>query len=122
MITLKATSYNVTGTEFTIVASQSCPCDGTLSTLYNGQCLKLITCLPFPAVTTLVPVQIQINGNNYPVLDQYGNTLMSDQIKCRQCYKLVFGTYQSHFQVKQYLCPSQAAPSSVAVTTPSSAG
>lgn len=110
MVELKATSYTVTGSDFTIVTAPVCPCRGTLSQLCNGEMVRLITCLAFPAVTTLVPVFIQINGNNYPVLDHYGNTLYSDQIRCRRVYRLVFGTNPARFMVKQCLEPSQATP------------
>lgn len=121
MIELRATEYNVTGTDFTITASPAKCCKTNLTQLCNGQKFCLITCLSFPSVTTLVPVQIEINGNTYPVLDYLGNTLMSDQIRSRRCYKLTFGTYQSHFIVKQCLPPSQATPSCVAATAPSTA-
>ena len=119
MIELRAGSYTVGSTGFTINAIQSCPCK-SISTLCNGEQFKLITCLSFPAVTNLVPVFITLNGVSYPVLDEFGNTLMSDQIRCRRCYRLVFGTNANHFMVKQCLCPSQATPTQINVT-PSSA-
>ena len=119
MIELRAGSYTVGATGFTINAIQNCPCKA-ITKLCNGEQFKLITCLSFPAVTNLVPVFIVLNGTSYPVLDEYGNTLMSDQIRCRRCYKLVFGTNPVHFIVKQCLCPSQSTPTSI-VATPSSA-
>ena len=115
---LRATAYSV-GATFTIVATPSCTCRGSLNTLCNGECFRLITCLPFPAVTTLVPVYIQINGVNYPVMDEFGNTLMSDQIRCRRAYRIVFGTNPEHFIVKQCLKPSQATPTCTGTTTTS---
>ena len=119
MIELKAGSYTVGATGFTINTIQTCPCK-PITSLKNGECFKLITCLSFPAVTNLVPVFIVLNGVSYPVLDEFGNTLMSDQIRCRRCYRLVFGTNPNHFMIKQCLCPSQATPTSIA-TTPSNA-
>lgn len=119
MIELRASSYTVGSTGFTINAIQTCPCKGTITTLHNGEQFKLITCLSFPAVTTLVPVYIALNGVSYPVLDEFGNTLMSDQIRCRRCYRLTFGTNSKHFIVGQCLCPSQATPSTI-TATPSS--
>ena len=119
MIELRAGSYTVGATGFTINAIQSCPCK-SITKLCNGEYFKLITCLSFPAVTSLVPVFIALNGVSYPVLDEFGNTLMSDQIRCRRCYKLAFGTNPNHFIVKQCLCPSQATPTCVTIT-PSSA-
>lgn len=115
MIELRATEYTV-GSAFNITAATS-KCCQSISQLCNGECFRLITCLPFPAVTSLLPVTITVNGTAYNVLDQFGNTLNSDQIRCRRAYTLVFGTYQPHFMVKTCLPPSQAAPSCV---TPSS--
>lgn len=114
---LRATSYTVGATAFTIVASPSCACRGTLNRLCNGECFRLITCLAFPAVATLVPVYISINGTSYPVLDEFGNTLMSDQIRCRRAYRIVFGTNPNHFIVKQCLEPSQATPTCITIPT-----
>lgn len=113
---LKATSYVVDTTSFVIVATPTCPCAGSLEELCNGECFRLITCLAFPAITTLVPVYIQINGTNYPVLDSLGNTLMSDQIRCRRAYRVAFGTMPNHFIVKQCVLPSQATPTCIDVS------
>ena len=116
---LRATSYTVTTSAFTIVATPACTCREPLTRLRNGECFRLITCLAFPAVNTLVPVSISINGASYPVLDEFGNTLMSDQIRCRRAYRLVFGTKSNHFMVRQCLEPSQATPTYVTVATTS---
>ena len=120
MIELRATSYTV-GSAFNITVAPS-KCCQSISQLCNGECFRLITCLPFPTVTSLLPVTITVNGTAYNVLDQFGNTLNSDQIRCRRAYTLVFGTYNPHFMVKTCLPPSQAAPSCVdatSTTTPS---
>lgn len=114
---LRATSYTVTASAFTIIASPACTCRESLTQLRNGELFRLITCLAFPAVTTLVPVYISINGTSYPVLDEYGNTLMSDQIRCRRAYRLVFGTKDNHFMIRQCLEPSQATPTYTSITT-----
>lgn len=118
---LRATAYTVTTSAFTITASPACGCCGPLTRLCNGECFRLITCLAFPTVATLVPVSISIGGTAYPVLDNDGNTLRSDQIRCRKCYKLKFGTSPAHFQVQQELCPSQATPTCVNIPTATTA-
>lgn len=114
---LRASAYDAAATAFTITAVPACACNGAITQLFNGQRFRLITCLAFPAVTTLVPVYIEINGTSYPVLDENGNTLMSDQVRSRRCYNLLFGTNPVHFILKQCSCPSQATPSVVAITT-----
>lgn len=116
-IELRATSYTVGSTAFTINAAKACQCNGSINRLDNGEYFELITCLSFPAVTTLVPVFISISGTSYPVLDQYGNILMSDQIRSRRRYKLAFGTNKGHFIVRQNLCPSQSTPTYLTIPT-----
>lgn len=120
MTELRATQYTVTTTAFTIVATPSCACAGTISRLFNRSWFRLITCLAFPSVPSVVPVFISINGVSYPVLDEIGNTLKSDQIRCRRAYKLVFGTGSSHFMVKQCLPVSQSTATYVSATPPTS--
>ena len=80
----------------------------------NGQnvciCLKDVD---FPASTTVLPVFIQINGTNVPLLDSIGNTLFSDQIKCIKCLPGVWGTNPLHIKVCSPRPRSQAAALSV---------
>lgn len=110
---LKASSYTVNTSSFVINTGS------TLATLCNGEEFKLITCATFPAVTTVVPVYININGTNYPVQDTLGNNLMSDQIRCRRQYCLIFGTNPAHFKLRSCAKCSQAVASSVATSTAS---
>ena len=115
MVTLRATEYNNTGSTFNIVVAPTRQCCETLTRLRNGEQVEMITCLTFPATTTLLPVYLQIGTNTYPVLDRLGNDLMTDQIRSRRRYKLLFGTDEPHFIVNQCLNASQAAATSVEV-------
>ena len=115
MVTLKATQYVNNGSTFNIIVEPIRQCCETLTRLRNGEQVELITCLTFPATSTLLPVYIQIGTNTYPVLDRLGNDLMTDQIRSRRRYRLLFGTEEPHFIVNQCLNASQAAASSVEV-------
>lgn len=115
----RATKYTVGTSYFLITAEPQCIRD-VVTHLYTQEEYKLITCLSFPTITTLLPVALSINGNIIPVLDSSGNTLMSDQIKSRRCYRMSFGSNPSHFILKQCVPASQAAPTSVSVLTPES--
>lgn len=115
MVTLRATQYVNNGSTFNIIVSPTNQCCETLSRLRNGEAVDLITCLSFPATNTLLPVYIQIGTNTYPVLDRFGNDLMTDQIRSRRRYRLLFGTDEPHFIVNQCLNASQAAATSVEV-------
>ena len=115
MVTLRATEYVNNGSTFNIVVAPTRQCCETLNRLCNGEEVELITCLTFPATNTLLPVYIQIGTNTYPVLDRLGNDLMTDQIRSRRRYRLLFGTDEPHFIVNQCLGASQAAAISVEV-------
>lgn len=115
MVTLRATEYVNNGSTFNIVVAPTRQCCETLNRLCNGEEVELITCLTFPATNTLLPVYIQIGTNTYPVLDRLGNDLMTDQIRSRRRYRLLFGTDEPHFIVNQCLSASQAAATSVEV-------
>lgn len=116
MKTFRATQYTVGTTYFLITVEPTCV-RNPITRLYTEEQYKLLTCLSFPTITTLLPVALSINGNIIPVHDQMGNTLMSDQIKSRRCYKMCFGSNPSHFILRSCTPTSQAAPSSVVVTT-----
>lgn len=106
---LKATSYTATATELTIVV------DPSVFALYNGKIYHLLTCVTLPVITSIVPVFISINGTTYPVMDCIGNNLMSDQVKSRHCYKMVFGTNPNHFKLCEGMCKSAATVSRTVV-------
>lgn len=73
-----------------------------------------------PAMTTIVPVYLQVNGSYYPVQDILGNNLMSDQLKsfpnvangcgcnCAKVARIVFGSNPEHFKVLICLPQSSA--------------
>lgn len=115
MVTLRATQYVNNGSTFNIVVAPTNQCCTTLERLRNGEPVECITCLSFPATSTLLPVYIQIGTTTYPVYDRLGNTLMTDQIRSRRRYRLLFGTENPHFIVNQCLNASQASASSVEV-------
>lgn len=109
---LKGTSYTV-GNSFNINVT-----DTNITDLDNGQRFVLILQKDLPAMTTIVPVILVINGVNYPMQDILGNNLMSDQLRffpqrcsCRGregIIRIVFGANPNHFKVLQCL-PNSAA-------------
>lgn len=119
MIELRATGYTVSDTEMKIDAVPTCTCKGALTSLRNNEMFHLITCLAFPALTSVLPVYVTINGNDIPVMTENGNTLMSDQIRSQRRYCLRYGTNPSHFITEQCLPLSQATASVTTLTTPS---
>lgn len=110
---IRSASYTV-GATFGIVTGF------TDADVENGKKYRLILCTNLPSMTTIVPVTLQINGTQYPVLDKIGNNLMSDQLHTRKCYNLVIGTNPVHFMVldcipKSAFYPVEEAPEEVSV-------
>lgn len=109
---LRATSYTYTAGSSLVINTNS-----TVSTLYNGATYLLLTCPALPAMATVVPVFIRIEGTNIPLQDAIGNTLFSDQIHQGIRYELVYGTTPSHFKLRHCSCLSSATPSTTALTS-----
>lgn len=96
---LKVTSISTTATNLVIGVTGSVG-------VTNGCMYDLIVCTKMPSMTTVLPVVIQVNGVNYPLLDRIGNTVMSDQIKCRTRYRMFYGATSPHFLTISCLCPT----------------
>ena len=75
--------------------------------LENGRMFNLIVCKRKPSMTTVLPVVVQVNGVNYPLLDRIGNPVMSDQIQCRTQYRIFYGQTNPHFLTTNCLRQSQ---------------
>lgn len=71
----------------------------TEKTIYNGYVDAFCICTDLPVSTSVVPVFLSIAGTEIPVYDIVGNTLQSDQIKCRTIYSGVWGTNPNHFRL-----------------------
>lgn len=92
----------------------------TGKTYENGERIVFCICTTIPASTTIVPVEITINGENVALQDAFGNLLQSDQIKSRQPYVAVWGTYGAgHLKLCSCTKRSQATPATI---TPESEG
>lgn len=108
---LKVTSAAVTGG--TLVLSTDIT---TAKTYSNGERIAFCICTTLPASTTISPVELEINGTNIPMLDVFGNTLQSDQIKSRHMYVGVWGALGTgHIRLCTCTGRSQAAHSSTTI-------
>lgn len=97
--TIFSSGYGTTATEFVILTDK-------MYNLCNHKGFKLILCQKLPSVATALPVFIQINGVNYPLLDKFGNTFRVDELKTRCPYRIVFGTDPVHFIAIDVCCVS----------------
>lgn len=87
---LKSTSYQVNGGVFYIITN------GTF-TPSNRMAFNLILCKTIPVQSSVLPVSIQVNGVNYPLLDKFGNRVMITDLDTRNRYELVYGANSPHF-------------------------
>ena len=62
-----------------------------IKTIDNCGCYKLVICCSATATANL-PVYIQINGVNIPVLCKAGNVVYSSQLQKRKCYRIMYGS------------------------------
>ena len=80
-----------------------------IKTLENTGCYRLIICCNATATANL-PVFIQVNGVNIPVLCKAGNTVYSSQLKKRVNYGIMYGNENAgyingQFVIQDRICP-----------------
>lgn len=88
---LKSVNYVVSGNVFYIITNS------TNITLQNRMTFSLILCQNIPVQTEVLPVSIQVNGENYPLLDAFGNRVLITDLRTRYRYALVYGAESPHF-------------------------
>ena len=80
-----------------------------IKTLENTGCYRLIICCNATATANL-PIFIQVNGVNIPVLCKAGNTVYSSQLNKRVNYGIMYGNENSgyingQFVIQDRICP-----------------
>lgn len=83
-----------------------------IKTLENTGFYHLIICCNATATSNL-PVFIQVNGVNIPVLCKAGNTVYSSQLQKRVNYSIMYGNENAgyvngQFVIQNRLCPRSA--------------
>ena len=80
-----------------------------IKTLDNTGCYRLVICCNATATANL-PVNIQVNGVNIPVLCKAGNIVYSSQLKKRVNYGIMYGSenpgyINGQFVIQDRICP-----------------
>ena len=80
-----------------------------IKTLENCGCYRLVICCNATATSNL-PVFIQVNGVNIPVLCKAGNTMYANQLEKRKSYAIMYGNQNENytngvFVVQDRVCP-----------------
>lgn len=108
-------SNAITGdTEITLVPNTA------IKTLENTGCYRLIICCNAVAESNL-PVTIQVNGVNIPVLCKAGNVIYANQLQKRRNYGIMYGNenpgyVNGQFVIQDRICP-RASEIPATVTT-----
>ena len=80
-----------------------------IKTLENTGCYRLIICCNAVANANL-PVFIQVNGVNIPVLCKAGNDVYSSQLKKRVNYGIMYGNDNSSYLEGQFVIQDRICP------------
>ena len=80
-----------------------------IKTLENTGCYRLIICCNATATANL-PVNIQVNGVNIPVLCKAGNIVYANQLQKRRNYGIMYGSenpgyINGQFVIQDRICP-----------------
>ena len=95
-----------------------------IKTLDNTGCYRLIICCNATATSNL-PVYIQVNGVNIPVLCKAGNVVYSSQLTKRVNYAIMYGDenpgyINGQFVIQDKICPrANTIPATTRTTEPS---
>ena len=92
-----------------------------IKTLENTGCYRLVICCNATATANL-PVFIQVNGVNIPVLCKAGNTVYSSQLDKRVNYGIMYGNQNAgyvngQFVIQNRLCPKSSTIPAVTTAT-----
>ena len=91
-----------------------------IKTLDNAGCYRLVICCNATAESNL-PVAIQVNGVNIPVLCHAGNIMYANQLQKRFNYAIMYGDenpgyVNGQFVVQNNVCPRAAVIPAVTTT------
>ena len=84
-----------------------------IKTLENAGCYRLVICCNATATANL-PVFIQVNGVNIPILCKAGNTVYANQLQKRKSYAIMYGSENANyattgqFVIQDRICPKAA--------------
>lgn len=80
-----------------------------IKTLENCGCYKLVICCGATATANL-PVFIQVNGVNIPVLCKVGNTMYANQLEKRKSYTIMYGNQNAGYTNGQFVVQNKVCP------------
>lgn len=86
-----------------------------IKTLENTGCYRLVICCNATATANL-PVFIEVNGVNIPVLCKAGNTVYSSQLQKRRNYGIMYGNENAGYTNGQFVIQDRICPRASTIT------
>ena len=80
-----------------------------IKTIDNTGCYRLVICCNATANANL-PINIQVNGVNIPVLCKAGNVVYSSQLKKRVNYGIMYGNENPDYTNGQFVIQDRICP------------
>lgn len=106
--TIYVSNATTSETEVVLIPNQA------IKTLENTGCYRLIICCNATATANL-PVFIQVNGTNIPVLCKAGNTVYSSQLQKRVNYGIMYGSENAGYVNGQFVIQDRICPRSTTI-------
>ena len=107
--TIYCSNATTTDTEVVLIPNR------TIKTIDNTGSYRLIICCNATATANL-PVYIQINGVNIPVLCKAGNVVYSSQLKKRVNYGIMYGNDNPNYTEGQIVIQDRICPKASTIT------
>ena len=88
-----------------------------IKTITNCGSYRLIICCNVSASANL-PIYIQVNGVNIPVLCKAGNTMYANQLNKRVNYSIMYGSDNENYSDGQFVVQNRVCPKSEQIPIP----
>ena len=110
--TIYCSSATTSATEVVLVPNRA------IKTIDNTGCYRLIICCNATATANL-PVFIQVNSVNIPILCKAGNVVYSSQLQKRKNYGIMYGNENPNYTDGQFVIQDRICPkaSTIPATT-----
>ena len=102
--TIYVSNVNTTDTEVVLIPNRA------IKTLDNAGTYRLVICCNANATSNL-PIFIQVNDVNIPVLCKAGNTMYSSQLQKRRNYCIMYGNQNENYETTgQFVVQDRVLP------------
>lgn len=106
--TIYCSNATTTSTGVVLIPNQA------IKTIDNTGSYRLVICCNATATANL-PVYIQVNGTNIPVLCKAGNEVYSSQLKKRVNYGIMYGNENTNYTDGQFVIQDRICPKAATI-------